>query len=139
MHQIRAYMAQHLKNKTLGTRKTTYWLLLVLYCSLIYYLSSRRLSLPSIPFIFYDKLMHAVEYGVLSMLFYLSVNSSIKFKRAWYPMVIAIVLSVVFGIFDEIHQHFVPFRNADFLDIVADGVGALIVQSFVFGINRFTS
>jgi len=42
---------------------------------------------------------------------------------------VLILLSVVsasfYGISDEIHQYYVPSRNADILDVIADILGAL--------------
>jgi len=33
-------------------------------------------------------------------------------------------LSILYGISDEIHQYFVPFRYSSVMDVVADGLGA---------------
>ncbi len=33
-------------------------------------------------------------------------------------------LAVAFGVTDEVHQSFVPGRNADLMDLVADALGA---------------
>lgn len=39
-------------------------------------------------------------------------------------MGLAIICVIAFGISDEVHQWFVPQRQADFWDLVADTVGA---------------
>ena len=63
-----------------------------------------------------DKVGHAAAYAVLGGLLRLATG------RAW----LAVLLSTLFGISDEIHQYFVPGRMADVFDVVADAVGALI-------------
>ena len=42
-------------------------------------------------------------------------------------MALAFVFSCLYGISDELHQLFVPGRNADVYDAVSDAAGALIV------------
>ncbi|MCK4613219.1 MAG: VanZ family protein, partial [Thermoplasmata archaeon] len=38
----------------------------------------------------------------------------------------AFILGSLYGVSDEIHQHFVPRRSSDVLDLVADFLGVLI-------------
>ena len=50
----------------------------------------------------------------------------------------AVVVAVVYGISDEWHQHFVPGRTSDVLDLLADAVGASlsVVLLWACGIIR---
>jgi len=41
-------------------------------------------------------------------------------------MILSILLSSLYGISDEIHQHFVPSRNADVMDVMADILGSIL-------------
>ena len=40
-------------------------------------------------------------------------------------MFLSVVSASLYGISDEIHQSFVPFREAEVADVVADMIGAL--------------
>jgi len=62
-----------------------------------------------------DKVGHAAAYTVLGALLTLATG------RVW----VAVLLATLFGVTDEIHQYFVPWRAADVFDVVADGAGAL--------------
>lgn len=75
-----------------------------------------------------DKVIHFCAYAVLCFLFFYSLNNqnkSIKLKK--YSLEFALLFTVLFGISDEIHQSFVPFRDADVFDAIADFLGALSV------------
>jgi VanZ family protein len=41
-------------------------------------------------------------------------------------LILSILLSFLYGISDEIHQHFVPYRDADLVDVLADMLGAVM-------------
>ncbi len=43
----------------------------------------------------------------------------------------SIVAATCYGISDEIHQYFVPLRDADFLDFLADMTGSICGVLFV--------
>ena len=102
-----------------------YWLPLVAYCVLIYIQSSypSPQRLPS--FEFSDKLMHFGAYAVMGVLFYrayqtLPVKSNIHLI-VWLSMISA----SLYGISDEIHQSFVPYRDGSIGDVIADVLGAV--------------
>ena len=70
--------------------------------------------------------MHAVEYAVLGALCYRALQGSQR--EAWrrQAMLLAIVFTSLYGISDEIHQAFVPFRESSVFDWIADTVGAAV-------------
>ena len=43
-----------------------------------------------------------------------------------YPATITVLIASLYGLFDEIHQMFVPGRSAEFLDWLADFSGSLL-------------
>jgi len=100
-----------------------YWLLSLLYMGFIFYLSSypEPIKVPS--FSCSDKLLHIVEYGILASLIYLALNKGNVTKH--YFVALAFTISFLYGVSDEIHQHFVPGREADIFDVIANGIGAL--------------
>ena len=62
----------------------------------------------------YDKAAHFFSFALLGFLF----------AKAFNNPRIGFVVAALYGITDEIHQSFVPMRQADFWDWVADALGA---------------
>jgi VanZ family protein len=102
-----------------------YWLPIFIYCLLIYIQSSYP-SLERVPqFPYLDKLTHGGAYGLLSILFYRAYRTHIK-NNLNLVILLSIASSSLYGITDELHQHYVPYRNADLMDIVADIIGSIL-------------
>ncbi len=99
------------------------------YAGLIFYLSSLpypERELPSFVALFSDKVLHVVEYAILGGFCYWGFRWGTN--ESWRPWAgpLAIVSASLFGVSDEVHQAFVPFREASWLDWVADTVGAIL-------------
>lgn len=93
------------------------YILPVLWMVVIFILSSIPGSVfPKIPFPGFDKLVHLMEYGILGFLWAKAFNSKIT---------LTILIGIIFGIFDEIHQIFIPFREFSILDLLFDGIGVI--------------
>ncbi|HSL05828.1 MAG TPA: VanZ family protein [Nitrospiraceae bacterium] len=107
-----------------------YWLPVVLYAGAIFYLSSKSHPEEQLPsFLFKDvsdKVLHAVEYGILAVLCYRAFRWAAGPIAARQAVVSAIVAASVYGVTDEVHQFFVPFRESSWLDWLADTAGAAI-------------
>ena len=105
-----------------------YWGPVCGYAGLIFYLSAQSHPEEHVPFVthFSDKVLHAIEYAVLGALCYRALCGS--GQTVWRQQAIpaAILLASLYGLSDEVHQAFVPFRDANWLDWVADTVGAAI-------------
>ena len=103
-------------------KKNVYWILVVLYATLIFGLSSYPLP-GRIHFVYSsDKIVHIFEYGILASLIYLALKN---FKiRKYKIFMLAFIIVFIYGLSDEIHQYFVPGRTADIFDVMANGVGA---------------
>lgn len=82
---------------------------------------------PEVHIIGADKLVHIGVYGLLAFLCYLSLihQEKVPFFKL-YPLIITVVLCSIYGASDEIHQYFVPNRDAEVWDWLADIAGALI-------------
>lgn len=50
----------------------------------------------------------------------------------------AFIISLVFAIGDEIHQHYVSYRSASFVDLVKNGIGILAAWYLVRLVSKFT-
>lgn len=103
-----------------------YWVPVFIYCSLIYIQSSYPApeSVPQLPCI--DKVLHLAVYAVLGALFCRALKTLPIKNNIKLVVILAIILSSLYGISDEIHQHFVPCRNADVMDVLADILGSIL-------------
>jgi VanZ family protein len=111
-------MQTHLK------RFVLYWLPLILYCLFIYIQSSHPSpeQIPSFPLV--DKVLHFTAYGIMGILFYRAYQTLRIKDNTRILMLLSVVSASLYGISDEIHQSFVPFRQAEVADVVADIIGA---------------
>jgi VanZ family protein len=79
-------------------------------------------------------LAHFLIFGFLSVLVLLAVNGVGPISSR--AVVIAVALTTLYGISDEIHQSFVPGRNPSFLDVIVDFVGAVTWTLSAYLISR---
>lgn len=111
------------------SRFNIYWIISLLYMGLIFLFSSfpRPMGHPSFPFA--DKLVHLLAYGLLASLIYFAREKS---QAIFHPIFIPFLIAFLYGVSDEIHQHFVPGRESDVFDALADALGAFV---FPLGIH----
>jgi len=83
-----------------------------------------KLRAPSLGIPFSDKIFHGTEYLILAML----TLRSFVMLRGLNGKTILMVLALcgAFGILDEIHQSFVPGRDCNLGDILADSIGSFL-------------
>ena len=78
--------------------------------------------------------LHLVEFGILYLLLALALltmrelNSTIN--------MILMLISCLYGLTDEIHQSFVPYRSATIIDLVKDVIGVLVASWVLYGAYR---
>jgi VanZ family protein len=83
-----------------------------------------------------DKLLHALEYGILGILLYRALHQT---TSAIGSIILSIMFVVIFGISDEIHQWFVPNRQADSWDLLADTLGAtFFILTWAFMTKKYS-
>jgi VanZ family protein len=49
-----------------------------------------------------------------------------------------VLSTALYGLSDEVHQYFVPFRTADPLDLLADALGGALGVLFYQALSRLT-
>lgn len=112
----------------MSKRLTTFlyrWLPLIVYCLAIYIQSDLPASEHIPSFEFSDKILHFLAYAVMGILFYRAYQT-LRIKDNQQMLILFSVVSAsLYGISDEIHQYFVPFRDAEILDAIANFLGAL--------------
>lgn len=80
----------------------------------------------------WDKLLHAAAYAVLSALAIWAYTRG-RLRLATGRVVIAAwLICTVYGATDEGHQLFVPGRQADAADLLADSLGALAAAGAIW-------
>lgn len=103
--------------------KACYALLPIGYMGVLFYASSLTGDDPRLRLGISDKVLHAGAYAVLAPLWYIALRRGWGVSP-WKATALAWLISVAYGITDEIHQSFVPRRDPSLSDLVADGVGA---------------
>jgi len=104
-------------------------LLLILYVAMIFFVSTRPdLQSPGPDFELKDKIAHFVEFFVLGLLLFGSMGRTVSSSRFAAILFLFAVGASVAGL-DELLQSYVPGRNMDIFDWLADaaGVGAGVV------------
>ena len=95
------------------------------YCLLIFIQSSYP-SPEQIPdWSYFYKLLHVVCYAFLCVVFLRAFLTTRIKQNVRLVITFSILCSSLYGISDELHQHFVPFRNADLMDALADIIGSV--------------
>lgn len=111
-------------NRCGPARRLLCWLPAIAWMAVIFYFSSQTQNdlhrlFPFLPDLNWG---HVGEYFVLGMLyrFALAANGAAR-PGPW-----AVVFSALYGASDEYHQRFVPTREPDLKDLVADTAGAVL-------------
>ncbi len=106
--------------------KSVFILPILLYSGVIYYLSNQsKLPMPDLGIFSWDKLLHFSAYFIYGILMQIAVIGAASKKTQKNQIFIVILLSSLYAVSDEIHQSFVPGRDADIFDVLADLFGAL--------------
>jgi VanZ family protein len=108
------------------------WLPVALWAAVIFGLSSiPGTRLPPVDLPQVDKLAHLLVYAVLGALVLRGVgrrgqaHGQRRRLRA-RDLLVAIALTTLYGVSDEVHQHWTPNRTPDWHDVVADALGGAI-------------
>lgn len=119
-----------------------YHLPLILYLLFIFVMSSLPGdSIPDVTFEVSDKVVHAAVYFILYFLFQHSLHNQEKYQLIKQnAFLFAFLFTVLYAISDELHQFYVPSRDSDLYDIVADAAGGfiayLMAKLIIFYKNR---
>ena len=107
----------------------------ILYAGALFWASGMsRLPLPNFGFDLQDKLFHATAYAIFSFLIYRAVSRPTPLFR-WLHTGSAL-LGIGYAATDELHQLFVPGRQAELTDLLADLFGICAVQLLLYYRHR---
>ncbi len=115
------------------SRLNVYWIISLLYMGLIFVFTSFPLPIKIPSFLLADKLVHLLEFGLLASLIYFALKKS---GVSSHPIFIPFLIASLYGISDEIHQYFVPGRDMDLFDAVANVVGSFVFPLGIHAINH---
>jgi VanZ family protein len=109
-----------------------YWLPAIIWCIVIFILS----SIPSLHSNFkWDftlrKIAHVIEYLILTALFYWALKKSFNLKEI-YLYLLPFLISLLYATTDEYHQTFVPGRFGTKFDVMVDLFGVLLFYIILF-------
>jgi len=112
-------------------RKIFFWILLIIYSVVIFIFSSRPEVGVEQYFYGQDKVMHFVIYGIHTFFCLLTLcDRMLSLKSIQYFL--ALILSVSYGIFNEIYQYFIPEREFSFGDILTNSLGIITFLILVY-------
>ena len=100
----------------------------VVYAGVLFYFGLIRLGkLPEVGPVPTDKLLHGLAFGGLALL----LMRSLRFFQPAAPyrtlVLFGVAVASLLGALLEVCQSFVAYRSAEFMDWVADTVGALLI------------
>ena len=99
------------------------WLPVVVYVVLIFYLSS--IPGPQVPTpggVDLSPIHIPLFFGLSYLIF-----RALERKGATTAIILAILLSTIYGVLDEVHQTFVPGRDFNILDITFNFIGSSLI------------
>ena len=99
-----------------------YWLPPFIYAAFIFYLSSLPGTTFVSPFFAADKVFHLGEYGILGYLLARALGCYRIKKKILFAAAASICCA--YGMSDELHQFFVPYRCTSLMDVIVDGIGS---------------
>jgi VanZ family protein len=107
------------------------WPPVIAYMAVLFILSSMS-KLPPPPGQISSYYVHVGAYVILGLLTSRALAQGRLRNVTFNVLVGAIVISSLYGVSDEYHQRFVPGREFDVLDMVADAVGS-VIGAFMVG------
>lgn len=117
-------------------RRMLPWVPSFAYMALIWALSSQSQAIPLPDLPWHDKGAHFIEYAILGGLYAYAAQRTWPGLGTVRALALAAVLTSAWGYVDEIHQAFVPGRNSDVRDWVADTLGAIAGATIVALLDR---
>jgi len=99
------------------------WIITIIMAVIIFYVSSSTLTGPTSGTGYMSYIYHFTAFSYLSLFLLISLT---KGKPIRDLIVLGILLAIIYGISDEIHQYFVPGRQSALKDILVNSIGIFI-------------
>jgi VanZ family protein len=112
-------------------RTLSLWLPVIAYMAALFFVSSLS-TIPGPPAGLTDKHEHFFFYGILGALALRALAKG-EWRRITPATVLgAIAISSAYGVSDEFHQRFVPGRDYEVLDMMADAIGSAVAAALLW-------
>ena len=112
---------------------------LILWMLIIFFFSSRPGSPypadTSLGYFLERKGAHVFEYAVLAMILMAFLRRFFQRESLYGVALLAFFLAGLYGVTDEIHQYFVPFRGAKMSDVGFDIIGVVLGIGLVYTVR----
>lgn len=103
----------------------------LLIIGMIWFLSSQSVLPTPKGILGFDKVQHLLAYAVFAVAVGLWISLKQWKKNPFKCMVWVAIIVAAYGISDEVHQSFVPGRDCNVWDWVADTIGAILGAGLV--------
>ena len=117
-----------------------FWFPVFLYSGIIFYASSLPNLKPPFEIVNLDKVVHILGYLLFGLLLTRAfcrqwpwmdgAGEAWSWAKTWQVVALC---SLIYGLSDEYHQSFVPGRESDVIDLVADTIGGFL-GAYVYSI-----
>jgi len=98
----------------------------LIYMAAIFFFSAQpTVELPFLDQPSVDKLYHTLEYSALGYLLLRALEQGFRMQGKWM-LILAVLITALYGWSDEIHQLFVPGRYYSYWDLTADSLGGAL-------------
>lgn len=98
------------------------WIITIIMAIIIFYASSLTFSgVGKTSYMSY--IYHFTAFSYLSLFLLISLTKGKPIKNL---IILGIILAIIYGISDEIHQYFVPGRQSALKDILVNSIGIFI-------------
>ena len=123
-------------NENIFRRKSWYLVAMIAYMVIVFLFSSTpQKSIPSLSlwsFTVSSTVKHIGEYFILSLLIFLWLINTERFKPVYFHVfLITVVVSSIYGITDELHQTLVPTRYGTVPDMLSNFFGSILIAPLV--------
>lgn len=102
-----------------------FWFPVILYSGIIFYVSSVPNVKTPLQEMQFDKFLHVLVYMPFGCLLARGISNTQGSVPRGILLTSVLLVSFLYGLSDEIHQSFVPGRNAGVIDIIADTIGGM--------------
>ena len=83
-----------------------------------------------------DWLLHFGEFAVLAFVLARALAGGLNWPVTFWVAAFAALMTAAYGVLDEVHQSFVPFRDPSLGDVAADVVGSVAGVWVAAGVAR---